>query len=178
MRAALLSGALWVAVSWLLHRWPALQPQRVRAVDLRGGLRMLLALSLGWPASLGMGGGSLFDHAAGWSAQLDTRTAVLRAALSALSPFMALRIAAPLLRIRADLHGLRAWQLLGLAALCALCWDGPDMVLLAHAGVAPASPGVLLHRVLVDLGATLALLYVGGYAWHLYARRLARGAST
>ena len=177
LRAALLSAALWIATSWLLHRWTALRPPLARATDLRGGLRLLLALSLGWPALLGMGGGSLFDHVAGWSAPLGTQAAVLRAALSAFSPFVALRTSAPLLRIRADLHGLRAWHLLVLAALGALCWDVPDMMLLAHAGVEAAGAAVLARRLLVNLGATLALIYAGGYAWHFYARRLARDAA-
>ena len=99
---------------------------------------------------------------------------MLRAVLSALSPFVAQRTAAPLLRIRADLYGLRAWQLLALAALGALCWDVPDMLLLAHAGVEPASAAVLARRLLVNLGATLALIYAGGYACHVYLRRFAR----
>ncbi len=176
VRATMLSAALWIAVSWLLHRWTALRPPLARAADLRGGLRLLLALSLGWPALLGVGGGSLFDHVAGWSAPLGMQAAVLRAALSAFSPFVALRTSAPLLRIRADLHGLRAWQLLALAALGALCWDVPDTMLLAHAGVEPAGAGVLVHRLLVNLAATLALIYAGGYAWHFYARRVARDA--
>ncbi len=149
----------------------------VRAADLRGGLRLLLALGLGWPAAFGLAGGSLLDHAVGWSAALGTQAAVLRAALSALSPFVALRTAVPLLRIRADLHGLRAWQLLALAAIGALYWDVPDTALLAHAGVEPASIAVLLHRLLVNLGATLALIYATGYAWHLYARRASRDAA-
>ena len=177
LRSALLSAALWIAASGLLHRWHPWQSEQIHAADLRGGMRLLLALSLGWPAAFGLGGGSLFDHAAGWSAPLGMQAAVLRAALSALSPFVALRGAAPLLRIHADLHGLRAWQLLGLAALGALCWDVPDMMLLAHAGVEAAGAAVLARRLLVNLGATLALIYAGGYAWYFYVRRLARDAA-
>ena len=73
LRSALLSAALCVAASWLLHRWPGLRPPLVHGADLRGGLRLLLALSLGWPAMFGLGGGSLLDHAAGWSAPLGTQ---------------------------------------------------------------------------------------------------------
>ncbi|OIQ79121.1 hypothetical protein GALL_391550 [mine drainage metagenome] len=177
LSSALLSAALWIAASWLLHRWHPLRSDRVHAADLRGGLRLLLALSLGWPAVFGLGSGSLVNHAAGWSAPLAIQAAVLRAALSAISPFVALRAATPLLHIRADLHGLRAWHLLVLAALGALCWDVPDMMLLAHAGVEAAGAAVLARRLLVNLGATLALIYAGGYAWHFYARRLARDAA-
>ena len=64
-----------------------------------------------------------------------------------------------------------------LAVLSTLYWELPDAALLVHAGVEPADPTSLLRRVGVDLAATLALIYAAGYAWHVYARRIAHDAA-
>lgn len=177
LQAAALSCALWLGIGWLRHRWPTWPPGSGPDGDWRGGLRLLLALSLGWPALLGIGAASLLAHCAGWGPALGAQAALLRAALSALSPLAALRTAGPLLHIRDDLRGLRGWQLLVLAVLSTLYWELPDAALLVHAGVEHADPTSLLRRVGVDLAATLGLIYAAGYAWHVYARRIAHDAA-
>ena len=137
----------------------------------------LQAAALSCALWLGIGAASLLAHCAGWGPALGTRAALLRAALSALSPLAALRTAGPLLHLRDDLRGLRGGQLLVLAVLSTLYWELPDAALLVHAGVEHADPTSLLRRVGVDLAATLGLIYAGGYAWHVYARRIAHDAA-
>ncbi len=180
--AARIASAALVCVLWLgagaLQRmvcgpWKPTSPY----TDLRAGLRLFAALGLGWPAAIGLWGGSLLCGLAGLGPRLSAGAAVLRALLSALSPFAAWRASATPLRLRADLRGLRLWQLLALTLVSALFWDLPDSVLLQHFDGLRMVPSLLAQRLLVNVTASLVLLYLASFAGRLYLRRLARRAA-
>ena len=173
---AALVCALWLGASGLQRMLVGAWRPSWPCTDLRAGLRLFAALSLGWPASIGLCCGSVIGSLAGWGPRIGAAGALLRALLSALSPFAAWGACMPVLRLRTDLRGVHLWQLLVLALVGALFWDLPDMLLLHHYGVMRVAAARLGERVLVNFGATLAVLYLGSIVGHLYLRRLARQA--
>ncbi len=167
---------LWVGASALqLLIFGAWKPVHAYT-DLRAGLRLFAVLALGWPAAVGLWSGSLLCSALGWGPRLSAAAALLRALLSGLAPVAAWRVSAAPLRLQADLRGLRLSHLLALTLVSALFWDVPDAVLLQHYDAVRIAPSLLGLRLLVNVAATLALLYFGSFAGRLYLRRLARRA--
>ncbi len=150
----------WV-VTFELNAWAFARlewAEGIAWIFLPAAVRVLSVLVCGWPAAVGLFLGALLT--AGEVYPLGTVPAVVGPALSALAPLVAVTLWRRFVGLPADLHGLRAHDLLGLSVFAAACSVVPHNVYFWLEGVLDDPFRGLLPMFVGDLAGTFIVLYV------------------
>lgn len=169
-----------VAVLWVLlfelNRWlflPLEETPFVNWVFLPAAIRVVSVLLVEWRGALGLFIGSLFTNYPQIGVNM-TESLVL-SSLSALSPYVGVRLANRLLRVRHDLAGLTGNQIVIISAICAGISAGAHNLYFFWTSADYDWRHDLVPMFGGDLTGTLIVLFVFSLALRVLRRRTQRG---